>query len=59
MRYAVIVLGAIGLIFGFFMAYSSLPMMGGIKWVGMFGILGIVLGIGLVLIGLKLREIQP
>lgn len=57
MRYAVIALGAIGLIFGLFMTLQSLPWMGGILWTGMFGILGIILGIGLVLIGVKLRGI--
>jgi hypothetical protein len=59
MRYAVIALGAIGLIFGLFMILQSLPWIGGILSMGMFGILGIILGIGLVLIGIKLRGIQP
>jgi hypothetical protein len=59
MRYAVIALGAIGLIFGLFMILQSLPWIGGILSMGMFGILGIILGIGLVLIGVKLRGIQP
>jgi hypothetical protein len=57
MRYAVIALGAIALIFGLFMTFQSLPWMGGVLWTGMFGILGIILGIGLVLIGVKLRGI--
>ena len=55
MPYVVIALGAIGLIFGAFMAYSSMPWLGGILWTGMFGILGIILGIGLILVGVKLR----
>ncbi len=59
MRYAVIALGAIALIFGLFMILQSLPWIGGILSMGMFGILGIILGIGLVLIGVKLRGIQP
>jgi hypothetical protein len=58
MRYAVIALGVIALIFGLFMILQSLPWIGGILSMGMFGILGIVLGISLVLIGVKLREIQ-
>jgi len=57
MRYAVIALGAIGLIFGLFMILQSLPWIGGILSMGMFGILGIILGIGLVLVGVKLRGI--
>lgn len=56
MRYAVIALGAIGLIFGLYMAYQALPVLGGMMWLGMFGILGIILGIGLVLVGVKLRS---
>ena len=59
MRYAVIALGVIALIFGLFMILQSLPWIGGILSMGMFGILGIILGIGLVLIGVKLRGIQP
>ena len=59
MRYAVIALGIIALIFGLFMILQSLPWIGGILSMGMFGILGIILGIGLVLIGVKLRGIQP
>jgi hypothetical protein len=57
MRYAVIALGAIGLVFGLFMIFQSLPWIGGILSMGMFGVLGIILGIGLVLIGVKLRGI--
>jgi hypothetical protein len=59
MRYAVIALGAIALIFGLLMTLQSLPWMGGVLSMGMFGVLGIILGIGLVLIGVKLRGIQP
>ena len=54
MRYAVIALGAIGLIFGLLILIQA-PMIE----IGLFGITGIVLGIGLVLIGVKLRGIQP
>jgi hypothetical protein len=53
MRYAVIALGAIGLIFGFLILIRA-PMIE----IGLFGVTGIILGIGLVLIGVKLRGIQ-
>ena len=54
MRYAVIALGAIGFIFGLLILIQA-PMIE----IALFGVTGIILGIGLVLIGVKLRGIQP
>ena len=54
MSWAIIALGVIGLIFGSLILIQA-PMIE----IGLFGVTGIVLGIGLVLIGVKLRGIQP